>query len=109
MDILHKYLEILWNSFQYDIHVFSKGWLYYWFLLPAAGYLIFFFIKWIVLTAPVWLPPVIIIRVSNLPSPRCESCVYKTAQDFDDMHVDKVQYETKKKQEQPSHLISDYN
>jgi hypothetical protein len=100
MDVLHKYLEFLWNSFQYDMEVFSQAWLYYWALLPATGYFIFFIIKWIVLTAPVWLPVVIVIRVANLPSPKCESCIYRTSQDFDDLNVDTVQSVQKTKKEE---------
>jgi len=56
IEILYTYLNFLWEAFQYDMNVFSQGWLYYWLLIPAVGYLIFFFIKWVVITAPVWLP-----------------------------------------------------
>jgi len=91
MDIIQKYLEFLWNSFQFDMHVFSQGWMYYYLLIPAIGYLVFFFLKWIVLTAPVWLPPFIIIRTANLPSPRCEVCIHKTVHSFEDMDIGKVE------------------
>ena len=84
MDVLHKYLEFLWSCFQYDIGVFSKAWIYYWLLVPAIGYFIFFILKWVVLTAPVWLPVTIIVRVFNLPSPKCEECIYKTRHEFDE-------------------------
>lgn len=77
MDILNRYLEFLWNTFQSDIHNLSQGWLYYWLLIPAIGYIFFFILKWILLTAPVWLPTIIIIRASNLPSPKCEGCAYR--------------------------------
>jgi len=46
----------LWGAFQYDIDVFSQGWLYYCLLVPAIGYFIFFVLKWVVLTAPIWIP-----------------------------------------------------
>lgn len=55
-EIFEKYLNLLWNMFQYDINVFSHPWLYYWLLVPAVGYLVFFFVKWAVLTTPLWLP-----------------------------------------------------
>ncbi len=55
-EIVEKYLNLLWNNFQFDIDVFSQPWLYYWLLIPAVGYFVFFFIKWAVLTTPVWLP-----------------------------------------------------
>jgi hypothetical protein len=51
-----SYFNLLWNMFQFDINVLSQPWMYYWVLVPAIGYLIFFFIKWIVLTTPIWLP-----------------------------------------------------
>lgn len=54
--ILDQYLSLLWRLFQFDIHVFSHPWMYYLLLIPACGYLVFFFIKWAVLTAPLWLP-----------------------------------------------------
>jgi len=92
MEILHKYLEILWNSFQYDVNVFSQAWIYYWALVPAIGYLIFFILKWFVLTAPFWLPFVVVMRAANLPSPKCENCVYRTAQED-------IMFETDKKEE----------
>ena len=56
MEILEKYLNFLWEMFMYDMDVFSKGWIYAWVLIPAIGYFIFFWIKWIVLTIPVWMP-----------------------------------------------------
>ena len=55
-EILTAYLNILWNSFQWDIHYFSQPWLYYWLLVPFIFYLIFFFVKWMILTTPIWLP-----------------------------------------------------
>lgn len=55
-EILNGYLDFLWKAFQYDMDVFSQGWMYYWILIPAIGYLVFFFIKWTVITVPIWLP-----------------------------------------------------
>lgn len=60
-EVLTSYLNILWNSFQWDIHYFSQAWMYY-FVFPIIGYLIFFFVKWTILTAPIWLPFRIIIH-----------------------------------------------
>jgi hypothetical protein len=87
MEVLHRYLEFLWSCFQYDIEVFSKAWIYYYLLIPAIGYFVFFILKWIVLTAPVWLPVTIIVRVFNLPSPKCEECVYKTRHEYDEYRI----------------------
>lgn len=60
-EIFEAYLNLLWNCFQFDVHVFSEPWMYIVLLIPATFYLAFFIIKWIVLTAPVWLPFKIII------------------------------------------------
>ena len=60
-EILEKYLQLLWKCFEFDINVFSQVWLYAWILIPAFCYLIFFFVKWAVLTAPIWLPFSLII------------------------------------------------
>jgi hypothetical protein len=56
LEILEAYLNFIWSTFQYDMEVFSQGWMYYWLLIPAVFYFIFFFIKWAVITAPIWLP-----------------------------------------------------
>jgi hypothetical protein len=53
---IDKYLSLLWEIFQYDINILSRPWMYYWVLIPAIGYLVFFFIKWAVITTPLWLP-----------------------------------------------------
>jgi len=55
-DIANAYVTLLWNSFQYDLFVFSQWWMYAPLLIPAIGYVIFFFLKWGVLLMPVWLP-----------------------------------------------------
>jgi hypothetical protein len=60
--ILSDYLSLLWRLFQFDIYVFSHPWMYYLLLIPAVGYLVFFFVKWAVLTAPLWLPISIVLN-----------------------------------------------
>jgi hypothetical protein len=49
-------MSTLLSFWLFDIWVFSQWWLYAPLLIPAFFYTIFFFIKWIVLTAPIWLP-----------------------------------------------------
>jgi hypothetical protein len=61
--VFEKYFDLLWNMFQFDINVLSQPWMYYWLLLPAVGYLVFFFIKWVVLTTPVWLPSALALHL----------------------------------------------
>ena len=63
--ILEKYLELLWEQFQNDMDIFSKPWMYYLALIPASAYLIFFIVKWAVLTTPVWLPPFLVLQSFN--------------------------------------------
>jgi len=60
--IINEYIEFLWNMFKYDMDVFSKGWLYYWLLIPAMFYFVFYILKWIVLTCPIWMPISIIVK-----------------------------------------------
>jgi len=60
--LIDNYLALLWTAFQYDYDVFSKPWLYAW-LVPVFFYLVFFIVKWVVLTLPVWLPCYIVLRI----------------------------------------------
>lgn len=53
--IFEKYFDILLGIFENDIAIMSQPWMYYT-VLPIIGYVIFFFIKWCVITAPMWLP-----------------------------------------------------
>ena len=64
---MNEYLEILLDQFRWDLAVFSKPWLYWPLLIPAAGYFTFFLLKWTVLTAPIWLPIKLIIAPLKLP------------------------------------------
>ncbi len=54
-ELYQKYLSFLWSAFQYDMEVFSKPWLYAWFI-PVMIYLMIFLMKWIALTFPIWGP-----------------------------------------------------
>jgi len=83
MGAIGKYLDFLWNSFQYDITVFSHGWLYYWLLIPAIGYAAFFVLKWVFLTVPLWMPFAILVRLFNPPVPNCRNCAYRTIIDIE--------------------------
>ncbi len=58
-EILQSYLTILFGMFQYDIGILSQKWLIVT-VVPAVFYLMFFFVKWAVLTTPIWLPLTII-------------------------------------------------
>ena len=54
-ELFLQYLNMLYPLFQYDISILSQKWMIFT-IIPAALYLIFFFIKWAVLTTPLWLP-----------------------------------------------------
>jgi hypothetical protein len=105
MDAIDKYLEFLWNCFQYDIEVFSQAWLYYWALVPAVGYLVFFVLKWAVLTVPVWLPVSIILRIFHLPGSNCDNCLYKTQHEFKDFLEPKQEQEKGKESIRDAHTL----
>ncbi len=54
--IFEKYINLLWQCFEYDVDVFSKWWMYAILVIPAIAYFVFFLFKWFVLTAPIWIP-----------------------------------------------------
>lgn len=70
-DFLHGYLGLLWQAFVYDMEVLSKPWMYWCFLIPAFFYLIFFVIKWMILTLPLWLP--VNLALQPLSRSKCEN------------------------------------
>ena len=59
---MNQIIETLVELWRYDLEIFSQPWIYWCLCVPAAAYLGFFFVKWTVVTAPLWLPFVIIIR-----------------------------------------------
>lgn len=48
-------IATLCSWFLFDLWFFTQWWAYV-FILPIVFYIPFFFIKWIIITAPVWLP-----------------------------------------------------
>lgn len=55
-EILNEYVKILFECWKWDIWFYSQWWTYACLLIPAMAYLPFFFLKWAMLTAPIWLP-----------------------------------------------------
>ena len=51
-----EYLNLLWNSFQYDLNVLSTWWVWAAFFIPAVLYILFMCVKWYILLFPIWLP-----------------------------------------------------
>ena len=52
LEVLEKYVDLLWYQFQYDIDVMSQPWMYFCLLIPAFFYFIFILLKWMVLMLP---------------------------------------------------------
>lgn len=61
---MNRILETLIRLWEFDVWVFSQWWLYAPLLIPAALYLAFFFVKWMVLTAPLWLPFYCVVKAN---------------------------------------------
>ena len=61
-DFLAQYLALLWGQFQWDVAVMSQPWMYYALLVPICVFLVFFAVKWAVLTAPLWLPAYLVLQ-----------------------------------------------
>ena len=55
-DLLTQYFAILLVQFQWDLAQFAQPWMYWWLLVPATFFLMFFVTKWAVLTLPLWVP-----------------------------------------------------
>lgn len=53
LNILISYLTVLYSQFMFDVDVFSQWWMYAFLCIPAGGYLVFFILKWVVLTLPI--------------------------------------------------------
>ena len=62
VELFHKYLGLIWRCFEYDIHIYTRWWMYAFILVPAIGYTIFFFLKWVILFAPIWYPLYLIMN-----------------------------------------------
>jgi phosphate/sulfate permease len=60
--MINEIIKTLFELWKYDVEIFSEWWLYAPVLIPAMAYLLFFFLKWTVLTAPIWLPFYIVLN-----------------------------------------------
>lgn len=59
---MDRIIDIYMRCFEFDVWVFSQWWLYAPLCIPAFLYLTFFYLKWGVLTAPLWLPLNLILQ-----------------------------------------------
>ncbi len=64
--VFEKYFTILLEMFQYDMEIMNRPWMIYT-IVPIIGYLVFFLIKWAVLTTPFWMPFAIIVGAARTP------------------------------------------
>ena len=55
-EIAEQYAKFLFEYFQYDVSIFSNGWMYYLLLIPAFFYFVFMWFKWSFLFLPIWMP-----------------------------------------------------
>lgn len=53
-EIINQYGILLFGQFQWDVSVLSQPWMYYWALVPAIGFMVFWCFKWLVLLSPIW-------------------------------------------------------
>lgn len=60
---MDKTIEILVDQYAYDVEVMSQPWMYWCLLIPITLYMSFFFVKWVVLTAPAWLPLAVVVSL----------------------------------------------
>lgn len=59
--MLEAVLNTLLSFWLFDVWFYCQWWAYA-FIFPVIFYTIFFFIKWAILTAPLWLPFHIIVN-----------------------------------------------
>jgi len=55
-EALEGYLKLLLRLFEFDVNAMSQPWMYWCLLIPITFYLVFFVVKWLVLTAPFTIP-----------------------------------------------------
>lgn len=63
--MLEQVIETLASWYMFDLWVFSQWWMYAPLFIPITLYLVFFLTKWLVLTLPIWLPFVHIIKLTR--------------------------------------------
>lgn len=68
---MQRISDVLFDQWIYDVETLSQGWVL-WTVFPAMLYVVFMFIKWTVLTCPVWVPVTIIVKAFGRQS-RSES------------------------------------
>ena len=65
MESVYMLIQTYVDFLIFDIWVFSQWWLYAPLLIPFCFYMMFFIMKWTILTLPIWLPIVIVREASK--------------------------------------------
>jgi hypothetical protein len=60
---MQQILDMLASQWLFDVNALSQPWMYWWALVPAVAYASFMFLKWVVLTMPVWVPLAIVVLI----------------------------------------------
>lgn len=58
---MDRAIDFLISTWEFDMWVFSQWWLYAPLLIPFLFYLVFYFLKWMIITLPLWLPFMMIL------------------------------------------------
>lgn len=65
-EAVSRIAELLVAQFEYDLEMMScHPWMYWVGMIPITLYVVFFLVKWAVLTSPVWLPIALMIRMAR--------------------------------------------
>ena len=66
--LFENYLQFIWDTFLYDMEVYSTPWVWWWLLIPALLYTMFFCAKWCLLLVPLYAPFLIFCKTLILMS-----------------------------------------
>jgi len=66
-DIFLQYVNFAWHTFNFDMWVFSQWWCWAPLGIPAVCYGVFFMIKWVFITFPLWFPVSAVFGVLTAP------------------------------------------
>jgi len=53
---MSRLIDLYVRLLEQDLEIFGEKWMYIPFLVPITFFIVFFLIKWALLTAPIWIP-----------------------------------------------------
>lgn len=71
---MEQITQTLIRLWLFDVDVLSQPWMYWWLCIPALFYFAFFCFKWMLLTAPAWLPVTLIVGAFRPAKTKCGCC-----------------------------------